>query len=214
MSQTKKKYLSLVIYTLCFYAVWMVFELYIKGNIGSQLIKTGVIKTAVWVLPAMWLVYQFRGTVQIGLKEMFVTKVKWWRYLWVYALLAVWVLLGGIRYGGLSFDLTPDVLIITLFVGITEEMVFRGWLLNATVKELPTWAAVLINAVLFLAIHFPRWIQEGIFISTFTSLNFIGIVLLSVIFSLSFLKSKNLLIPITMHMLYDLMIFVLLPQAP
>ena len=214
MSQTKKKYLSLIIYTLCFYAIWTAFELYIKGSIGSQLLKTGVIKTTVWVLPAMLFVYKFRGTVQIGLKEMFITKVKWWRYLWVYVLLAVWVSLGGIRYGGLSFNLNPDALIIVLFVGITEEMAFRGWLLNATVKDMPAWAAILINAVLFLAIHFPRWIQEGIFTSTFTSLNFIGIILLSVIFSISFLKSKNLLIPITMHMLYDLMIFVLLPQAP
>ena len=49
--------------------------------------------------------------------------------------------------------------------------------------------------------------------STFTSFNFIGIVALSMIFSISFLKSKNLLVPITMHMLYDLMMFVLLPQV-
>jgi len=211
VTRTKKKYLALIIYCLCFYAVWTVFELYLKSNIGSQIIRSGVIKPLVWVLPAMLLVHQFRDTVQIGLKEMFVTKVKWWRYLWVYALLAAWVLLGGLRYG-LSFALDPDSLIIVLFVGITEEMAFRGWLLNATVKELPAWLAVTLNALLFLAIHFPRWIHEGIFVSTFASFNFAGIVALSVIFSVSFLKSKNILIPVTMHMFYDLLMFLFLPQ--
>ena len=213
MTKTKQKYLALIIYSLCFYAIWSVFELFVKDHIGSQLIKSGVIKPAVWVLPAMLLVHKFRDSVQVGLKEMFTTRVKWWRYLWVYALLAAWVLLGGFQYGGLSFVIKLDALIVVLFVGITEEMVFRGWLLNATVKDMPGWLAVLINTILFLGVHFPRWIQEGIFISTFTSFNFIGIVALSVIFSISFLKSKNLLVPITMHMLYDLMMFVLLPQV-
>jgi len=215
MTQTKKKYLTLVIYCLCFFSLWAVFELYIKTNIDSQLIKSGAIKTVVWVLPAMLLVRKFRDSVQIGLKEMFVTKVKWWRYLWVYALLVVWVLLGGLFHsGGLSFVFDPDAMIIVLFVGITEEMVFRGWLLNATVKDMPQWLAIMINAVMFLAIHFPHWINEGIFISAFTSFSFIGLVALSIIFSISFLKSKNLLMPITMHMLYDLMMFVFLPQVP
>jgi len=214
MTQTKKKYLALIIYCLCFYAIWTVFELYIKTNISSQFLKSGIIKTAVWVLPAMLLIYTFRDTVKIGFKEMFTTKVKWWRYLWVYALLVVWVLLGGFfQPGVLSFVITLNSLIIVLFVGITEEMVFRGWLLNATAKDMPQWVAILINAALFLAIHFPRWIQEGIFINTFASFNFIGIVALSIIFSISFLKSKNILIPITMHMLYDFMMFVFLPQV-
>lgn len=214
MMKTKKKYLVLIIYCLCFYAIWTVFELHIKSNISSQIIKTVIVKNAVWTLPAVLLVHIFRDSVQIKLKEMFVTKVKWWRYLWVYALLAAWVLLGGLfQSGGLSFVIDPDAMIVVLFVGITEEMVFRGWLLNATVKDMPQWLAILLNAAMFLAIHFPRWVQEDIFISTFVSFNFIGLVILSAIFSIAFLRSKNILIPITMHMLYDLLMFVLLPQV-
>ena len=210
MTQTKKKYLALIIYCLCFFAIWTVFELCIKANIGSQLIKSGIIKTGIWVLPSILLIHKYQDTMKIGLKEMFITKVKWWRYLWVYTILIIWVLLGGFRRG-FSFSLDPNELIIVLFVGITEEMAFRGWLLNATIKDMPQWAAIFINALLFLAIHFPRWIQEGVFISVFTSLEFLGLIILSMVFSISFLKSKNLLIPITMHMLYDLMTFMLLP---
>jgi len=209
MTRIQKKYTILILYCLCFFAVWTVFELFIKPQIDSQLLRTVVIKNTVWVLPAMLLVHALSGDVQVGLKEMFVTKVKWWRYLWVYALLAVWALLGGIfQPGGLTFELTFNELVIVLFVGITEEMVFRGWLLNATVKYLPPWLAILINAVLFMVIHFPRFIMEGTFIHEFTSFANVGLMVFSAILSISFLKSKNLLIPITMHMLYDLLMFV------
>ena len=210
MTRTKKKYLAIIIYCLCFYAIWTVNELYIKTYISSQFLRSGVIKTVVWVLPAMLLTYKFSDTVEIGLKEMFITKVKWRKYLWIYALLIAWVLIGGVQ-GGFSVSVDWDVVIIVLFIGITEEMAFRGWLLNATARDMPQWLAVLINAIMFLAIHFPRLTQEGIFVKTFTSFSFIGLMALSAIFSVSFLKSKNLLVPITMHMLYDLMAFVFLP---
>jgi len=211
MTKTKKKYLTLILYNLCFFAVWTVFELFIKDKVNSQLIKSGVIKTAVWALPAMLLIHNFHDTVRIGLKEMFTAKVKWWRYLWVYALLAIWVLLGGLfRRGGLYFELGPNELITVLFVGITEELVFRGWLLNAMVDDMPLWLCIMIDAALFLLIHFPRLILEGLLLSTFISLDFIGLVALSVVFSVSFLRSKNIFIPITMHMLYDLMVFAFL----
>ena len=214
MTRTKKKYFALTVYCLCFFTVWTVFELCVKSDISSQFIKSGIIKPAVWTLPAMLLIHKFRDTVRIGLKEMFIIKVDRRRYLWVYALLVVWPAAGGLfQPGGLSFGIDPDSLIIVLFAGITEETAFRGWLLNATAEDMPDAAAVLINAVLFLAVHFPRWIHEGIFISTFTSFNFIGIVALGIIFGVSFLKSKNILVPITMHMLYDFTAFAFLPQA-
>jgi len=213
MTQKKKKYFALIIYSLYLYSVWAVFVLCVEENIGS--VWTGIIKTIIWVLPAMLLVRRFRDSVQIGLKEMFTTKVKLYQYIWMYAILAIWVLLGGFfQSGGLSFVIDFDSMVIVLFVGITEEMAFRGWLLNATIDDIPQWLAISINAIMFLVIHFPRWIQEGIFVGLLTSFSFVGIIALSVIFSISFIKSKNILIPVTMHMLYDLMMFVLLPQAP
>ena len=101
-----------------------------------------------------------------------------------------------------------DKIIIFLFVGVTEEFAFRGWLLNATIPRNEN-AAIAVNAVLFLAIHFPRWISEGIFISNFANRGFVSIIALSVIFSIIFIRSKNIILPITLHMLWDLLIFML-----
>lgn len=121
-------------------------------------------------------------------------------------------LLGGVilQKGTLTISETFVIsdLIIVLFVGITEEMVFRGWFLNATVGETKMWVPIGINAVLFLLIHFPVWIYEGHFIENFQNLGFLSIVLLSVLFSWTFLKSKSIWIPIFLHMYWDLLMFL------
>ncbi len=98
-------------------------------------------------------------------------------------------------------------MIIVLFVGITEEMVFRGWLLNATVSEKKKWMPVIINSLMFLFIHFPKWIHEGCFVENFQNMGFLSIIILSIIFSWTFIKSKNIWISILLHMYWDLLMF-------
>ena len=95
-----------------------------------------------------------------------------------------------------------------MFVGLTEETVFRGWLLNATIQEDKKWRSIIINAIMLLVIHFPVWIHTGVFISNITSFSFLSVLILSIIFSLTFIKSRNILIPIALHMYWDLLIFM------
>ena len=90
-----------------------------------------------------------------------------------------------------------------LIVGLTEEAGFRGWLLNATVKNEKDYKMIVLNAVMFLCIHFPGWIQKGTFVSAFTGFGFISILVFSVLISICFLKQKNIVLPIFIHMLYD-----------
>jgi len=209
----------IVIYSLVFYAVWAVFTLLIEPLLGDsikneillRIVKEGIIKNLVWTVPAMLLVYHFRDCVFIGLREMFTTKVKWLRYLPVFIFFTLWIAGGSfMRRKELSINEgfgIPDMIIV-LFVGITEEMVFRGWLLNATVREDNKWPYILLNALMFMAIHFPIWISTGIFVSCFTSLCFVSIIILSFIFSLTFLKSRNILVPVALHMYWDLLMFM------
>ena len=202
-TEKKPKIPIIIIYSLVFYALWALWELFGRSAVGSvvsnefllEFITEGIIKVSVWVLPAVCLVRYFRDEVYIGLKDMFTNRVK---------LLIIPVI---ITKGGLviSDSFTYAKLIGILFVGITEEMVFRGWLLNITVTENRKWLPIIINAVMFLLIHFPIWIASGIFIDEFTSLNFLCVPALSIIFSWSFIKSKNIWIPITLHMYWDLL---------
>ena len=209
----------LIIYVIIFYSIWTVWEFWIRTFISntfgneyiSQLIKSCIIKNLVWTFPAILLVWHFKSDVYITLKEMFSTKVNWLKYLPIFIFFTIYILAGAIlKNSGVEIvkDFGIDKIIIVLFVGLTEEMVFRGWLLNATIHENRKWFYIIINAAMILVIHFPIWIYSGNFISYFTSLQFIEVMALSVIFSTTFIKSRSILVPITLHMYFDLLVFM------
>lgn len=209
----------LIVYVIVFYSIWTMWEFLGKSFISntieneyiSQLIKSGVIKNLVWTLPAILLINHFKTDIYVGLEDMFKVKAQLLKYLPIFFLFTVYLLVGVILEKGkisVSETFRFSDLIIVLFVGITEEMVFRGWLLNATVSEKKKWVPVIINSLMFLFIHFPKWIYEGHFVENFQNLGFLGIIILSIIFSWTFIKSKNLLIPILLHMYWDLFMFI------
>jgi hypothetical protein len=207
---------TLAIYFVLFYIAWGASEflLNVQNELLYSIIREGIIKNLVWTLPAFVLIKKRQDSVEIPLKEMFNPKTDWLKYLPIYLVFAIYILFINFRtHGGIvvsdSFGL--DSIVVVLFVGLTEELVFRGWLLNATIKgksEEESYLPILINGIMFLTIHFPKWIHQGTFVSSFTSLGFIQIVLLGCLFGYVFVKSRNLLIPITLHMFWDLLVFI------
>ena len=206
----------LILYSVAFYTIWTLFEFFGKpiiedicpGEISSQIVKTVVIKNLVWVLPAALLIHHYKDDVCIGLKEMFTAKVKWLKFLPVFLLFVLYPLVTSYLKKGaltLSNDFGTKEIIIYSFVGITEEMVFRGWLLNATVgrEQQNKWKAILLNSVMFVAIHIPTWTIHGQLAGAFLRFGFVQIFILSIIFSVTFLKSRNILVPVALHMIFD-----------
>ena len=206
----------LIVYSILFYTVWALNELFGKpfvesicpNPVAAQFIKSIIVKTAVWAVPALLLIRRYDSEMRIHLKEMFTAKVEWLKWIPLYLFVTAYVLLVAYRtHGkiGISEEFGAEEILMFLDVGITEETVFRGWLLNATARGGKPWLAVLVNAVMFLAIHFPIWIAEGDFVQNITSGGFLFIMALSALFSYLFLKTRNLLVPITLHMYYDLL---------
>ena len=217
ITEKKPKIPVIIIYSVLFYGIWTLWELFGRSAVSSfftneylsRFIQEGIIKVLVWVLPAVCLVRYFKDDVYIGLKDMFTNQVKILKYLPVYLGFTVFLIIGAFITKGklaVSDSFRYSDLIDVLFVGITEEMVFRGWLLNVTVSEKRKWLPIIINALMFLLIHFPIWIANGVLVDAFTNLNFLCVPVLSVIFSLTFIKSKNIWIPITLHMYWDLLL--------
>ena len=216
MKQNKAK--VLVVYLIAFFGLWALAELVVFGKINAVVenkllssVITELIKILVWTVPAVILINRFKDVIYISLKEMFSTKVNWLKYLPVFIIFVLYILGGVILQNGnlqISSNFRIDEVISLLFVGITEELVFRGWLLNMTVKENKKWVPIAINAGLFLVIHFPIWIYQGVFISNFTSLSFLCVVALSIVFSWTFIKSKNILVPIALHTFWNLLVLL------
>lgn len=216
MKQNKAK--VLIVYLIAFFGLWALAELVVFGKINAVVenkllssVITELIKILVWTVPAAILINRFKDVIYISLKEMFSTKVNWLKYLPVFIIFVLYILGGVILQNGnlqISSNFRIDEVISLLFVGITEELVFRGWLLNMTVKENKKWVPIAINAGLFLVIHFPIWIYQGVFISNFTSLSFLCVVALSIVFSWTFIKSKNILVPIALHTFWNLLVLL------
>lgn len=219
MREKSVKQRVLTVYVIVFYGIWTVWEFWLKSLLNSaveneyilQIIKSGIIKNLVWTLPALLLIYHFKSDMYVELKDMFKVNAQLLRYLPIFLLFTVYLLGGAVLQKGTlsvseSFKLSD--LITALFVGITEETVFRGWLLNSTVSKEKKRLSVIANSLMFLLIHFPVWIHEGVFISNFQNFGFLSVVILSSIFGMIFIKSKNIWIPITLHMYWDLLMFV------
>ena len=210
-----------IVYCVSFYILWTAREILLRpilenafGDRANALIGTAI-KLLIWTVPAIILIKCYEDDMYISLKQMVSAKVKWPKYLlilagfFIYHLIIAAFSFGKIRLHS-GFE-RSSLIGTVLFVGITEETVFRGWLLNATLKKMKPWPAVLLNASLFLVIHFPIWIYKGLFADPATiPMNCVGVFLLGIVFGRTFIKSKNILTPIMLHMgwnLFNILLF-------
>lgn len=124
----------------------------------------------------------------------------------------LYLLIGSyLQYGNLkireSFQLV-SIINSVLFVGITEETVFRGFILNSLLTKINMWGSLALSSALFVVIHFPTWIYTGSFIANLASGGFIQVFILGFIFGITFIKSKNIFVPIILHMVWNLFTIV------
>ena len=205
------------IYIILFYSIWTLNELFIfkiidikiTNDINNQILKTIFIKNFIWTVPSLLLIYKYSDNMFVKFKEIFNYKIKWKTTFILLFLFTLYILIGAyINNGTLSLqhDFNLSKIIIVLFVGITEESVFRGLLLNFTYKN--DKISIMVNSLMFLMIHFPKWIATGTFISVFTSFSFLSIIILSLIFSKSLINNKSLIPGIILHSYWDLLMFM------
>ena len=209
----------LVIYSILFYVAWTLFEFvgkpYLAGlgldPVVEQLIKSGVVKNLVWTLPALLLIKKYEYRMQIPLKTLFTSKVDPKLTLALFAVLPLFTVLPKlIRNHSLSIN--PEFTVCTaigfLFVGITEESVFRGWLLNSTLgkTENSMIFAYALNAVMFTLIHIPTWTTHDQLGVAFGKLGFLTIMLVGFALGQFMIRTKNLMLPVVMHMYYDVLL--------
>ena len=215
----KKKMAVVIIYFTIFMTIWTIYRVFIDMNLSINIenkilcafIKNGIIRVIVYTIPAIILIKHYKNDVSISLKEMFTTKVNWMKYLPIFIVFTIFILIYSyIGRGELAIQegFGLDEIIIVLFVGLTEEMVARGWLLNFIIEDDKKWKGIIISIILFILMHFPKWILAEMLIDFFTSYACIVHVALAFIFGWTFIKSRSILVPIVLHMYWDLLLFV------
>lgn len=216
MNKDKKFNTIYVLYCLGLFTIWGILEItimpYIECCKFSDIIKEVFIKIFVWLIPAVILQRYFNKFMFVEKDRIFSFKVKWTECIIILFLFTVFHLISAlVQNGEISVNNSFGIsdVIIACSVGISEEMVFRGWLLNSVLNEKNKYIAVIINSLLFLAIHFPVWIREGLFLGHITSGAFLQIIVLSIIFSLTFIRSKSIIIPAILHAYWDFLCFLI-----
>lgn len=198
------------------YIFWTAVELLLYPSMGEGIapviITDMLLKNLFWTLPAFLLIGAFDDRMYLKRRELFTNPVNPLAVAGILAAMAAVLLANNMvthhRFGvTLHFDLTEQLAFV--FVGVTEELMFRGWLLNATYSEKHPYLSVGVNALLFLVIHFPYWIRTGVFASAFMGGGFLTILVLSLFFSWNMLHFKNIWVPIILHMVYDILVTML-----
>lgn len=217
MTTTHKQVPNKVItlYLLVFFLWWSIFELsgiHFFASPLAQKLASSIIKFSTWTVPAFFLMKKYSDSLYLPLNSLVKTKFNFRPCALILLLMLGYVLVGSwLQKGQLQFNqsLNPYELIDTFFfVGITEEIVFRGWLLNALMVKTSKTKAILFSSFLFLFIHFPIWLKTDSFIQNLTSGAFFNVLVLSAIYSITFLKSKNILVPILLHMIWNLSVLL------
>lgn len=91
----------------------------------------------------------------------------------------------------INFDFITSIIISITLVPILEELFFRGYLLNKLGNSLGIIKALLISSLLFSFLHFDIVLFFAYFIS-------------GIFYSLVYLKTKKLIVPIVLHSLTNL----------
>jgi membrane protease YdiL (CAAX protease family) len=218
---TEKRKLAafyLMIYLIIFFAIWSVREMAFRpiwlnqfDGFTFEILQT-LTKLVVWALPAILLIKHFQNDMWVSLKDMFTNKPRWFKsapvlLLVFFPLISAWVLHGEIA-------IRPSFVPITLVGAVvssifTEEIVFRGFLLNAMLKRMKPWIAISINSILFTLIHYPIWVYLGLDLVTVLS-NSVQLIPIGAFFAFSFYKTKNIFVPGLLHLIWNLlgMLFV------
>ncbi|MCR5607974.1 MAG: CPBP family intramembrane metalloprotease [Lachnospiraceae bacterium] len=96
------------------------------------------------------------------------------------------------------------LLVSFLLVGITEELLFRGWIYNALLITVSDTLAIILQGLMFVMLHLPGYIYAGTVFSGAALSNYVVYFVLGVAFAWAFKKDKSIWTPIAIHMLWDL----------
>ena len=217
-AKSKLTYTKMAAYLAAFFLIWTLREFFVRREAAQMLgawpaALLGVVaKLLIWTLPALLLERHYH--TEMAVPALFGQPIRWERVLLcaaglvAYNLLASLLSNGGIR---VHPQFQPvDLLGTVLFVGITEEMVFRGFLLNALLGRMEEKWALVISSALFVCIHFPIWYTSGLFATPVMLLrSCLTIFALGLLFGYSFCREKNLAVPILLHMAWNCAALVL-----
>lgn len=216
----QKKKMNIVLFTLIMLAIFLfVTEIIIYGYGGSTIYqavtyypqgKLVISETilAVMVLIVMLLFKNFYVFTQK--KESIKTGLFYGLFYLIGAVL--FMLLFGLGMGGFFSGLGLfNVFVGALLVGLCEEFLCRGWLLNEFLERYGdtkkgVWYSIIISGLIFGLIHLGNFFHGQDIVSTFTQI--MNASATGIAFGLIYYKTRNIWSVIILHGLWDFSLFL------
>lgn len=205
------------LYFLLFFIIWCFRELWLVQYIELMnpvvgAITSAIIKIMIWIVPVVvivLLVEKREPFSYLGLRHNVRQGLKWTGWL------AVAFVVYFVVFNLVILRSSPDFNIgfhewlnVILLVGITEEVVSRGFLLRKLMESYRFWIANALTALLFVSIHFPIWFYKGI-IQFPSILGSVGTMfILGVLFGYIYKKTNSLWSVIIIHSFYNLLVTI------
>ncbi|HOV25087.1 MAG TPA: type II CAAX endopeptidase family protein [Pseudobacteroides sp.] len=206
----------LFVYFLLFYAAWALNRIILSPLVYNEyqglpgVVLNGVIKFFIWAVPVfMYIIYidDNKPFTYLKLNNNILTGMVWGIAIGA-ALIGINILkMFLIVKSGLNIDMEMDNIInVVLVTCLTEEIVFRGFLLNKIEEFIEFWWANIIVSIMFVTIHFPIWMMSN---DGITITKVLPVMALSILFGYTYKKSNSLWAPIIIHGANNFMVAVL-----
>ncbi len=181
------------------------------GSWGSYLY--GLFSRLIWAAPAIILLRVYKNEIPTSLSRLFINKPDTKPFIvsitviLLYHIGAMFIYHGGIWINP-EFDF-PKLLTMFVPVALVEELVYRGWGLNAFSKYLSARKANIISSLFFVLLHLPahfiNLILTGNFPLTSVAVQCVMVFIIGLLFGYLYRKGNSLWSCMTVHFFADLL---------
>ena len=165
----EKKLRFLIAYILIFFIVWANYSLYFTNVLISNSVLNFIIKNSikyiVWTIPVFIIlscVYKVSPITYLKLNNNIMRGLIYGVILGF--IIVLFHVIRNYMMGDGRFDFNIDLYTWVhriILIGLTEEVVFRGFILQKLQEEIKFRYANAISSILFVLIHFPKWYVSG-----------------------------------------------------
>ena len=210
-----KKNLKFILLGIVFILIWTFNILVISPKVDVifaepyNLIIRTFLKLIIWVGYGLFFINKYNKDLKIKKEELFKFKEKKLTLKLVLLIITIsfFIMLftrKGIHINGFTID---DFFNKFLLVGIEEELVFRGLILNGLSKKDKFAKASIITSILFALVHIPLYIRSELLLSDII-LNCLKIVVISCFYNGIFNETKSIWPIVIFHSFWDISFFL------
>ena len=171
----------------------------------------GYLSRIVWAVPFLVLSVKKSRSLWLPAKQLFSWNVDWKSFIGVFLIITIYSMAGMYANHG-GFWMNSELLLVRelpkfLIVGFAEEMVYRGWGMNAFASHFKKGKANVLAALYFVVLHFPsyfiHWYLDGTFALSAMLMQTVYVFILGILFGWVFQKNKSIWPTMIIHFWAD-----------